>query len=69
VLTAAEIAALAGAVPPHYRAFVVLAAFSGLRAGELAALRVTDLDLRRGAPQVRVGRCGSVGASTGLAGG
>jgi len=56
VLSIAEIAALAGAVPPSYRAFVVLAAFSGLRAGELAALRVMDLDLRRGAPQVRVAR-------------
>jgi integrase len=56
VLSIAEIAALAGAVPASYRAFVVLAAFSGLRAGELAALRLMDLDLRRGAAQVRVAR-------------
>jgi integrase len=56
-LSAAEIAALAAAVPRHYRAVVVLAAFSGLRVGELAALRVVDLHLRRGTPaQVRVSR-------------
>jgi integrase len=57
VLSAAEVSALATAVPPHYRAFVVLAAFSGLRVGELAALRVVDLHLRRRTPaQVRVSR-------------
>lgn len=53
VLSITEIAALADEVPGHYRALVVLAAFSGLRAGELAAIRVTDLDLG-GAPSVRV---------------
>jgi integrase len=55
VLSVDEIATLADEVPPHYRAFVVLAAFSGLRAGELAALRVMDLDLGD-APSVRVSR-------------
>jgi integrase len=56
VLTVKEIAGLAAAVPDHYRAFVVLAGFSGLRAGELAALRLADLDLRRRTPSVRVSR-------------
>jgi integrase len=48
-------AALADAVPSHYRAFVIVAGFSGLRAGELAALRIMDLNLS-GAPSVRVSR-------------
>ena len=55
VLSVGEIAALAAEVPSHYRAFVVLAAFSGLRAGELAALRVMDLHLEDN-PTVKVGR-------------
>lgn len=55
VLSVAEIAELADEVPAHYRAFVVIAAFSGLRAGELAALRVMDLDLSD-APAVAVSR-------------
>lgn len=55
VLSTPQIAALADEVPAHYRAFVVLAAFSGLRAGELAALRVADLELTD-APSVRVSR-------------
>jgi integrase len=42
VLSIAEIAALAEEVPAHYRAFVIVAGFSGLRAGELAALRIMD---------------------------
>ena len=56
VLTAIEIAELAEAVPDRYRAFVILAGFSGLRAGELAALRLGDADLRRGKASVRVSR-------------
>jgi integrase len=55
VLSVAEIAILAAQVPAHYRAFVLTAAFSGLRAGELAALRVSDLDMSD-APSVRVSR-------------
>lgn len=55
VLSAVQIAELADEVPPHYRAFVVLAAYSGLRAGELAALRVLDVDLGD-QPAVRVSR-------------
>jgi integrase len=42
VLSASEIATFAAEVPGPYRAFVVLAGFSGLRAGELAALRLSD---------------------------
>jgi integrase len=56
VLTPPEIVALAEAVPTRYRAFVVLAAYSGLRAGELAALRVRDVDVTGKAPHVRVSR-------------
>ncbi len=56
VLTVSEIAALAATVPASYRAFVVLAAYSGLRAGELAALRCRDVELAGKFPQVRVAR-------------
>ncbi len=42
VLAISEVGELAGVVPDHYRAYVVLAALSGLRAGELAALRLRD---------------------------
>ena len=55
VLNVKEIAALADEVPNHYRAFAIVAAFSGLRAGELAALRLSDLDLGD-APAIRVSR-------------
>lgn len=55
VLSAVQVAELADEVPAHYRAFVVLAAYSGLRAGELAALRVMDVDLGD-QPAVRVSR-------------
>ena len=55
VLSGVEIAQLAKAVPAHYRAFVILAAYSGLRAGELAALRIADLELGE-SPAVRVSR-------------
>ena len=55
VLTIAEVGELAAVVPVHYRAYVVLAALSGLRAGELAALRVRDCALGP-SPTVRVAR-------------
>lgn len=42
-----EVATLAAAIDPRYRAFVLLAAYSGLRAGELAALRRKHVDLLR----------------------
>ncbi len=55
VLAISEVGELAGVVPDHYRAYVVLAALSGLRAGELAALRLRDCVLGP-APSVRVAR-------------
>lgn len=51
-LTAAELAALADAVPERYRALVLLLGYGGLRIGEAAALKVKHLDLVRG--RVRV---------------
>ena len=44
-LTAQEVTALADAMPPRYAAAILVAAWSGLRPGELAALRRQDLDL------------------------
>lgn len=55
-LSVAELAALAAVVPSRYRALVLMAGFSGLRAGELAALRVRDLQLVDGASAVKVTR-------------
>ncbi|MGZ0220112.1 MAG: tyrosine-type recombinase/integrase [Acidimicrobiales bacterium] len=37
----------------HYRVLIFVAVYTGLRAGELAALRVRDLDLMRGRIHVR----------------
>ncbi|MEU9890916.1 tyrosine-type recombinase/integrase [Sphaerisporangium sp. NPDC051011] len=45
VLTVPQVFALAGAVPPRFRALVLLATFGSLRWGELAALRRGNLDL------------------------
>jgi integrase len=45
VLSVAQVYALADAVGLRYRALVLLAAFSSLRWGELAALRPEDIDL------------------------
>ncbi len=56
VLSAQEIGRLADEVPVGYRAFVLVAGFTGLRAGEIAALRLSDLDLRRGNAVLRVNR-------------
>lgn len=44
-LTADEIRALADEITPRYKALVLLGGFSGLRFGELTALRRTDLDM------------------------
>ena len=46
-LSAAEIGSLADAIGPRYRALVLAAGYTGLRFGELAALRVARLDLLR----------------------
>lgn len=48
-----EVVALADAVGLRWRALVLLAAFSGLRFGELAALTRADVDLLRGTVRVR----------------
>lgn len=52
-LTVAEVYRLAESVPPHFRVLVLLAAFTGLRFGELAALQRHDVDLHRRTVAVR----------------
>jgi integrase len=47
-LTAAEVNVLADEIDPHYRVLVLFAAYTGMRFGEIAALRVKNLDLLRG---------------------
>jgi len=44
VLAPEEVEALAGTIDPRYRALVLLAAYGGLRTGELGALRVENVD-------------------------
>ncbi len=44
-LTAAQVAELADAVEPRSRTLVLTAAYTGLRSGELVALRVRNVDL------------------------
>lgn len=46
--TIEQVLALADAVKPRYRALVLVAAFSGLRRGELFGLRREHVDLERG---------------------
>jgi integrase len=46
-LSAEQVNDLAGAISDRYRVLIYTAAYSGLRAGELCALQVTDLDLVR----------------------
>lgn len=45
VATPAQVAALIEAITPRYRAAVVLAAWCGLRRGEVCAIRTVDVDL------------------------
>ena len=53
-LNAEQVRALAEAMPtPSYRVLVYTAAYTGLRAGELAGLRRRDVDLLRGVVHVR----------------
>ncbi|MFJ9906855.1 tyrosine-type recombinase/integrase [Streptomyces sp. NPDC101152] len=53
VLSVAEVFAVADAMIPRYRLLVLLAAFTGLRFGELASLRRRDIDTENGALMVR----------------
>ncbi len=50
-----ELAALVAALPERYRVMTLLAAWCGLRFGELAELRRNDLDLTAGVIHVRRG--------------
>ena len=52
VVTVAQVFALAQAMPPRFRAFVLLATFAGLRFGELAALQRRHLDTEAGTVRV-----------------
>ncbi|MEU8783989.1 tyrosine-type recombinase/integrase [Streptomyces sp. NPDC048637] len=52
-LTVPEVYRIAEAVPPRFRVLVLLAAFTGLRFGELAALQRHDVDLDRRTISVR----------------
>ncbi|GLB83501.1 site-specific integrase [Mycobacterium kiyosense] len=56
-VTAAQVSALVAATPWPYNVMVFVAAWSGLRAGELAGLQVGDVSLPEGSPgSVRVER-------------
>jgi integrase len=54
--TVAEVAALADAVQPRFRVLVLLAAWTGLRLGELLALERSDIDLLHGTVSVSKSR-------------
>jgi integrase len=56
LLSPVQVAAVADAMPPRYRALVLAAAWSGLRQGELMALTRSDLDLDASPATVRVRR-------------
>lgn len=47
-LTANQVQELADEITPIYRTLVLTAAYTGMRAGELSALRVKNIDLMRG---------------------
>ncbi|MFJ7910022.1 tyrosine-type recombinase/integrase [Kitasatospora sp. NPDC096204] len=53
VLSVTEVFAVAGAITPRWRALVLIAAFTTLRFGELAALRRRDVDLEARVLRVR----------------
>lgn len=52
IATPAQVAELVEAITPRFRAAVVLAAWCGLRRGEVCALRTADVDLDRGVVRV-----------------
>lgn len=47
ILTADEVAQLAGALPDRYRSVPIVAAYMGMRFGEIAGLKVDALDMLR----------------------
>jgi integrase len=51
-LDARQVARLADAIPPRYRALIFTAAYTGMRWGELAALKVKNVDLLKGSIRV-----------------
>lgn len=53
VLDHRDIALLAEAINPRYKALVLFLAYSGLRIGEAAALTWSDVDLKKGTVSVR----------------
>jgi integrase len=53
VATDSQVAAIAALVPDEHSTLIYAAAYTGLRAGELFALRVRDVDLMRGRAHVR----------------
>ena len=55
-LSPKEIRALADAITPRYKAWVLLAGFSGLRFGELTALQRSDIDMSKDGLAVTVHR-------------
>lgn len=52
-LSAAEVVALADAVPARYQAMILLTTFASLRFGEVTALERSDVDLEAGTVRVR----------------
>jgi integrase len=52
IATVSQVYMLADAMPARFRALILVAAFSGLRWGELAALRRSDVDLAAGTVRV-----------------
>lgn len=56
IATAAEVAQLIDAITPRYRAAVALAAWCGIRRGEVCALRVEDVDLATSTVWIRKNR-------------
>ena len=63
-LDPAQVRALADAINPHFRVLVYTAAYTGLRASELWALRPMDVDLARGVIHVRRALTSLDGADT-----
>lgn len=56
IATPAQVAELVEAITPRYRAAMLLAAWCGLRRGELCGLRTSDVDLVGGVTTVRKNR-------------